>query len=271
MHNKNFLRLFLAVLTMVTIGRCATADNLTITAPAESLAGDLVILEAGVGKSEKVGSDVAPISTSPIHPFAWNVVPPETVEGKTLVCNDGQTIVFASRLPGTYYFTVAGVIDGKPVTVTHRLDNISPEVQPQPLPPVEPDTEPPLPPVNVDAEISALRQFSSIKAVELVKSQYFDREKKALAESFLTTAKWIEQSAVCNAQGQCETVTPEQARTKQRDNARKYLGSVHRNSWQTWDAWDKAISKHLAELDARKPLTVEQIGQAYRAIGLGLQ
>jgi len=269
MKNKFFLRLFLAALMMVTIGRCATADNLKITAPAESLCGDLVILSC----EWQVASDgETPPSPPAAHHYSWTVIPPETVEGKTLVCNDGRTIVFASRLPGTYYFTVAGVIDGKPVTVTHRLDNIPPEGKPLPLPPVEPDdVPPPPPPINIDAEIAALRQLAQVKAVELVRSQHFDREKKALAESFLATAQWIEQSAVCNAQGQCETVTPEQARTKQRDNARKYLGSVHRNSWQTWEAWDKEISKHLTTLDARKPLTVEQIGQAYKQIGLGLQ
>jgi hypothetical protein len=93
-----------------------------------------------------------------------------------------------------------------------------------------------------------------------------------IAESFLATAKWIEASAECRDQStECVTLTPEQARAKQRENAGKYLGSVHRNSWQTWEAWDKILSQRLTELDTAKPLTVEQIGAAYKHIGLGLQ
>jgi hypothetical protein len=68
-----------------------------------------------------------------------------------------------------------------------------------------------------------------------------------------------------------EIITPEQARAKQRDNSRRYLGSVSRNSWQTWEAWDTAIAGRLAELDTAKPLTAGQIGAAYKQIGLGLQ
>ena len=257
MKHKILTQRLLAILLLI-LATPAFGQTLTITAPAESLTGDLVVLTASGQQAD--------------CNYAWTVIPPELVEGKALVCDNGRTIVFASRLPGTYYFTLAGVIDGKPVTVTHRLDNITPEAKPIPLPPVEPDDTPPLPVINVDAEIAALRQLAPRKATELVKSQYFDREKKALAESFLTTAKWIESSSVCNAISKdCEVITPEQARVKQRDNARRYLSSVTRNSWQSWEAWDNAISKQLADLDAGKPLTVEQIGQAYKQIGLGLQ
>jgi len=64
--------------------------------------------------------------------------------------------------------------------------------------------------------------------------------------------------------------TPEQVRTKQRENSRKYLSTVTRSSWQTWEKWDAEISKHLSALNAARTLTVAEIGQAYKQIGLGL-
>jgi hypothetical protein len=154
---------------------------------------------------------------------------------------------------------------------------------PSPLPP---EPQPP-PPQSIEAELAALGQLARAKATELVKSQYFDREKKALAESFLATAKWIEENNNCSSTAAVRTfglnrwttyntlqstcLTPEQARTKQRDNSRKYLASVSRDSWQTWDAFDCEISKQLADIDAAHVLTVAQIGHAYKQIGLGLQ
>jgi len=278
-------------------------NTLTVTGPSETLAGDLVVLTIDAGEQFGAGDTLSGRSTGSLTderttvprpstaaaPFAWNVTPPELVEGKVRVCDGGKTVVFASRLPGTYYFTAAAVIDGKPVVVTHRLENITPApiIRPTPLPqpipdptrvlppdntvlpPIPPEPQPtpePLPP-TVDAEISALNQFAKTKAVELVRSQYFDREKKALAESFLATSKWVEAS--CST-GTC-TITPEQVRTKQRENARRYLASVSRNSWQTWDAWDREIAKRMSEINSAHILTIDQIGQAYKQIGLGLQ
>ena len=230
------------------------AASLVVTGPDFSMPGDLVVLTAKTDTQTVV--------------CAWTVIPPETVDGKYLVCDGGRSLVFASRLPGTYYFNAATVIDGKPVTSIHRLDNVLPDATPQPPP------EPPLPPppvVNVDAEIAALQQLAATKAVELVKSQFFDREKKALSESFFATAKWLEQNNACSASGACEAATPEQVRTKQRENSRRYLSSVNREAWQTWNAWNNEIGKKLAEIDAAKNLTSAQIGEAYKQIGKGLQ
>ena len=68
-----------------------------------------------------------------------------------------------------------------------------------------------------------------------------------------------------------ECITPEQARIKQRENSRRYLASVNANSWQAWDAWDSEMAKRLFDINAAHVLTVDQISQAYKAIGLGLQ
>ena len=260
MKNKLIVR-WLMVFAIVLCAATALGQTLTVTGPAESLAGDLVVL------SIEADGDALP---------AWSVTPPETLDGKYKICDNGKTVVFASRLPGTYYFTAAATIGGKLEIVTHRLDNIGvdpvpiPGPTPIPLPPVPPEPEP-TPQPDPNAEISALKQFAATKATELVKSQYFDREKKALAESFLATAKYIEDNNICFAAGNCVRVTPEQARAKQRDNSRRYLSSVTRNSWQTWQSWDTTISNRLAEIDANQNLTVEQIGLAYKQIGLGLQ
>jgi len=215
---------------------------------------------------EKDNSTLQTPQSTLSHSYAWSVTPPELVEGKYWVGDEGRTVTFASRLPGTYYFSVASGVDGKVQIVTHKLDNKSPTPAPAPL--SAPDPQPPTPPApepqpqpDINAEISALKEFAKTKATELVKSQYFDREKKALAESFLTTAKLIEDGKVEKA---------EQARTKQRENSRHYLASVTTMSWKAWDAWDKEISKRLAELDAEHALSVEQIGKAYKSIGLGL-
>lgn len=251
MKRIDVMRWLLAV-AVIFMTATAVAQTLTVTGPTESLAGDLVVLTI----ETEAAADTPP---------AWSVTPPETLDGKYRICDDGKTVVFASRLAGTYYFTVAANVGGKLEIVTHRLDNIGvdPAPSPTPLPPVPPVPEPtPEPKPDPAAEISALRQFAATKAVELVRSQYFDREKQAMAESFLTTAKQIDER---------EIDTPEKARTKQRDNSRRYLSSVTRNSWQTWSAWDAAVSKQLAEIDAASTLSVGQIGQAYKQIGLGLQ
>ena len=247
MKQTHVLRWFVAVV-MILCAATALGQPLVINGPGESLAGDLVVLTV------ESDGDTPPL---------WSITPPETIEGKFRVCDNGKTVVFASRLSGTYYFTVAASSGGQPAITTHRLDNITatPPPTPIPLPPVLPEPEPE-PKPDPNADISALRTLAQTKATELVKSQYFDREKKAMAESFLTTAKQIESG---------ELDTPEKARTKQRDNSRRYLSSVTRNSWQTWQGWDAALSKRLAEIDANTTLTTAQIGQAYKQIGLGLQ
>ncbi|MCL2347588.1 MAG: hypothetical protein FWC50_04925 [Planctomycetaceae bacterium] len=277
---KSYLKLarsFFLIFVILTLFSTLVFGQVSIKAPSETLAGDLVIIMVDDQASDirhqalDSASNANPEARSmkPDTSYAWSVTPPELVEGKYWVGDEGRTVTFASRLPGTYYFSVAAVVDGKVQIVTHKLDNMLPAPQPAPLPPgpvpqpVPPTPEPtPQPQPDINAEISALKEFSKTKATELVKSQYFDREKKALAEAFLTTAKLIEDGKVEKG---------EQARTKQRENSRNYLASVSLTSWKAWDAWDKELSKRLAELDAEHTLTVEQIGKAYKAIGMGLQ
>ena len=115
MKNKLIMR-WLMAFAIVLCAATALGQTLTVTGPAESLAGDLVVLTI------EADGDVLP---------AWSVTPPETLDGKYKICDNGKTVVFASRLPGTYYFTAAATIGGKLEIITHRLDNIG--VDPVPI------------------------------------------------------------------------------------------------------------------------------------------
>jgi len=249
------LKILRSAIAVLIVLCCATPlfAQLTISGPKAAFAGDLVTL------SVNIDSDCGLPNAGNV---VWNVIPNDITEGKYHVCNDGKTLVFASRLPGTYHFIVAANDGGTVTQVMHKVENVElvppvpePTPTPGPVPTPEPDPGPkPLP----DPDYVTLGQWAADKAKELVKSSAFDREKKALAEAFLTTTKLIEDGTL---------TTGESARTKQRDNARKYLASVSHQSAENWAAWDLELAKKLAEFNLDD---VAKIGNVYKEIGKAL-
>ncbi len=229
--------------------------QVTITGPTESLAGDLVVLQ--MSEATPSGPTEAEGNRGEAARFIWTVIPDDISEGKFRVCDDGKTLVFASRLSGTYHFILSAV-DGNGVTaVKHKLENksLSPTPNPSPGPIPTPEPEPaPLP----DPDHTAIGKFADEKAKELVKSQFFDKEKNALGEAFLATAKQIDNG---------ELISMEDGRVNMRINSVTYLNSVSKDSSEAWKDWNIAMG---TELERFKIEELPELGKVYKTIGVAL-
>ena len=218
-----------------------------IDGPTEVRAGELVVL------SVEFHENAIPIS------LAWQVTPPELVEGKYRVCDDGRTLVFASREVGCYHFVLAAS-DGETLQmVTHTLFNLGDAPKPIPLPPPDPEPQPQPEPPRV---FQTLTDWSAQKTTSLVTSDYFVREKAALVESLTEITTRIRHG---------EITTAERARVEMRVLTRKKLDAVSRRSTAAWLAWETELARQLSQLEREGKLnTLEQVRQAFDAVADGL-
>jgi hypothetical protein len=214
-----------------------------IDGPTEVRAGELVVL------SVEFNENATPKS------LAWRVTPPELVDGKYRVCDDGRTLVFASREVGCYHFVLAAS-DGETLQmVTHTLLNIDDTPKPIPLPEPEPSPKPP-------REFQALTDWAAQRTTSLITSEHFVREKAALVESLTEIMTRIHHG---------EIATPERARIEMRVLTRKKLDAVSRRSTATWLAWETELARQLTQLEREGKLeTLEQVRLAFDAIADGL-
>ncbi|MDR1957616.1 MAG: hypothetical protein LBQ54_00970 [Planctomycetaceae bacterium] len=241
---------------------CLTArlNAQSVTGPHEVLAGDLAVLKAEDGRPEAGGIPLeTPASGLRPETLSWVVIPDELAEGKYHIADDGKTLVFASRIPGTYHFILAaGTPDGNVMQVRHTLEN---KPLDPPGPDIDPDREidpapapPPAPAPLPDPDYAAIAKFAGEKAKELVKSQFFDAEKKSVGEAFLMTAKQIEEGKITDA---------EAARTSLRKYGTAYLAAA-RGKMETWTEWNDVMAAKLAGYAISD---VKEIGKCYKTVG----
>ena len=233
--------------------------QLAIDGPHEIIAGELVVLTVG----QSTNPDV-PIANDSQHigtQFRWQVLPPESTSDTFRVCDDGRTLVFASRQIGCYHFVLAAS-DGETLQmVTHTLLNIGETPKPVPLPP--PDLTPePLPQPEPQNEFASLYDWAAQKTGSLVRSDHFVREKTALAESLAEVSTQVRQGKI---------KTCERARVELRVLTRRKLESISRRSTTVWQAWETELARQLSQLEqAGKLETPEQLQTAFNAIADGL-
>lgn len=264
-HRKHF-NLWKRWIIPAVIVLCLTTTlcgQVTITGPTESLAGDLVVLsveqkECGVMSVEcGVDESLTPHSKLQTPNFIWTVIPDDVTAGKYHIADGGRTLVFSSRLEGTYHFILSARNGTGVIAVTHKLDNrsLGPAPVPEPIPIPTPEPEPaPLP----DPDHAAIGKFAGEKAKQLVKSQFFDREKNAIGEAFLATARQIESDDIESC---------EDARTGLRKNTLTYLNGVSKESASNWQTWNTALGDELARY---KLDNLAEIGKVYKTIGVTL-
>jgi len=243
--------LLLTALTSMT----SAAWQLTIDGPNEVRAGELVVLnaECGVGSLES-GEKATPN-------FVWQVLPPDSATNCFRVCDDGRTLVFASRQIGCYHFVLAAS-DGETLQmVTHTLFNLGEQQQPIPLPPPDPEPDPepqPEPP----REFQTLTDWAAQKTTSLVASDFFVREKSSLVESLTEITTRIRHK---------EITSSERARVELRVVTRKKLDAVSRRSTTAWLAWETELARQLTQLERDGKLdSLEHVRQAFDAIAEGL-
>jgi len=231
MKHSLYLLLLLFLFAFPTSLIHAGEPSSQIDGPTESLTGNLVILRApeDAGKS-----------------FLWTVIPNDTAGGMHYVGDGGRTLVFASRIGGTYHF-ILSTADGDNVHVfSHHLEYRD---QLKPLPPV------------IDEE-DDIGDWVKNHTRELVQGENFSRESKALADAFLQTSRLIEQGKI---------QTSEQARTTQRSLARKSLTAVTPDALSRWNAWESELARKLIFLEQLGELsTLPQIALTFRRIAGGL-
>ena len=244
---------FCLLLTALTSAATSATWQLAIDGPSEVCAGELVVFRAEF----EVGSLES--GENKIPNFAWQVTPPELVEGKYHVCDDGRTLVFASREVGCYHFILAAGDGENLQMVTHTLFNLGDTPKPIPLPPPDPEPQPqPKPP----HEFQSLIDWAAQKTTTLVTSDYFVREKSALVESLTETTTRIRRG---------EIKTAERARVEMRVLTRKKLDAVSRRSTAAWLAWETELARQLTQLERENKLdTLEQVQRAFDAIADGL-
>jgi len=259
--------LLLAALTFNT----SAAWQIAIDGPTEVRAGELVILSVELEvrseklevRSEETGDDFSSTSHSSLltpH-YAWQVTPPELVEGKYRVCDGGRTLVFASREVGCYHFILAAS-DGETLQmVTHTLFNLGEQHKPIPLPPPDPEPQP-QPQPEPPREFQSLTDWAAQKTASLVTSEFFVREKAALVEALTEITTRIRHG---------EIKTAERARVEMRVITRKKLDAISRRTTAAWLAWETELARQLTQLEREGKLdTLEQVRQAFDAIADGL-
>ena len=248
--------------------------QLSVTGPSEIPAGELVVLTADampqIMLCQPNGECVAmpdlmasePVTTEPIAlpklQYRWQVLPPESTAGCYRVCDDGQTLVFSSRQIGCYHFVLAASDGENLQMVTHTLLNIGETPKPVPLPPL-PEPEPTPQPQR---EFESLREWAAQKTASLVRSDYFVREKAALAESMTDVVLRIRHG---------EITSSERARVELRVLTRRKLESVSRRSTTAWQSWETELARQLSQLEQEGRLdSLEQVRAAFEAVADGL-
>ena len=250
--------------------------QLSVTGPSEIPAGELVVLTADAtphvmlcqpnGECVTVPNLMAsePAATDstalPKLQYRWQVLPLESTTGCYRVCDNGQTLVFSSRQIGCYHFVLAASDGENLQMVTHTLLNIGETPKPVPLPPLpEPQPEPTPPPQR---ELEALRDWAAQKTASLVRSDYFLREKAALAESMTDIAMRIRHGEITSA---------ERARVELRVLTRRKLESISRRSTTVWQSWETELARQLSQLEQEGQLdSLEQVRAAFEAVADGL-
>ena len=247
---------------------------LAIKGPNESPAGELVVLTAGQIAENVTEQTVAVfcepdgcrIDTSTVAmpdtsklQFRWQVLPTEAATDAFYVCDDGRTLVFASRQVGCYHFVLAASDGENLQIVTHTLLNIGENPKPIPLPTPEPE---PMPSPEPQHEFVSLYDWASQKTESLVRSDYFVREKAALAESLAEITMRIRHD---------EIKTSERARVELRVLTRRKLDAVSRRSTLAWQGWETELARRLSQLEQDGKLeTLEQLCDVFDAIADGL-
>jgi len=229
--------------------------QLTVDGPNEARAGELVVLSAGYEvMSLEPGEKATPN-------FIWQVLPPDSATNCFRVCDDGRTLVFASRQIGCFHFVLAAS-DGETLQmVTHTLFNLGEQLQPIPLPPPDPEPEP-QPQPEPSREYQALADWAAQKTTLLVTSDFFVREKTALIESLTEITTRIRHKEIPSA---------ERARIEMRVLTRKKLDAVSRRSTAAWLTWETELARQLSQLEREGKLdSLEQVRQAFDAVVDGL-
>ena len=247
--------------------------QLVIDGPNEVQAGELVILSARQVHTDlfcDVNGDcsipsaipdiIAPKSPAKTQ-LVWQVLPDDPTSNRYRICDDGRTLVFASREVGCYHFVLAAG-DGETLQmVTHTLFNLGERQTPIPLPIPAPEPQPeptPEPP----REFQILTDWAAQKTMSMVASDYFVREKAALVESLTEITTRIRHN---------EIPTAERARVEMRVLTRKKLDAVSRRSTAAWLAWETELARQLTQLEREGKLeTLDQVRQAFDAIADGL-
>ena len=243
-------------LLLSAIASISSADwQLAVDGPNEVRAGELVVLSAEC----EVGSLEPGEKTTPN--FVWQVLPPDSATNCFRVCDDGRTLVFASRQIGCYHFVLAAS-DGETLQmVTHTLFNLGEQQKPIPLPPPDPEPEP-QPPPEPPREFQSLTDWAAQKTTSLVTSDFFVREKMAMIESLTEITTRIRHKEIPSA---------ERARVEMRVVTRKKLDAVSRRSTAAWLAWETELARQLTQLERDGKLdSLEQVRQAFDAIADGL-
>ncbi len=261
------LLLILAAMTSTVWG----ADwQAVIKGPDEIPAGELVVLtvetiaptafcEPGDKSCNQDDTNDAALQPSEKMQFAWQVLPKDAATGTFRVCDEGRTLVFAARQVGCYHFVLAAGDGNTLQMVTHTLLNVGETPKPVPLPPPEPEPEPQPEPRR---EFESLAEWAAQKTAPLVASEFFVREKTALAESFTEIAIRIRNG---------EITTAERARVEMRVLTRKKLDAVSRRSTAAWLAWETELARQLAVLEREGKIdSPEQVRLAFEAIADGL-
>lgn len=232
-NSKTHLAHFVYLLLFLSLTVQGEQTGLSIQGPEESLTGNLVLL-------------TVPESTG--ESFCWTVIPNETVVGSYYVCDEGRTLVFASRIAGTYHFILSAASSGEVLVLTHKLHYL------------EQDELRPLPPV---IEEESIFDWVRDATQTLVTSDRFTQESEALANAFQQTVRMIEQGQVRS---------PEQARTMQRNLARQSLVAIHPMAISRWSLWQGVLAEKLAKMDSEGKLTtVAEIAEIFRQIAAGLR
>ena len=258
----------------IVISQAFSQWQLSVTGPNEIPAGELVVLTADampqvmlcqpdderVAMPDLVATEPATtesIALPKLH-YRWQVLPPESTAGCYRVCDDGQTLVFSSRQIGCYHFVLAAGDGENLQMVTHTLLNIGETPKPVPLPPL-PEPEPMPQPQR---EFESLREWAAQKTASLVRSDYFVREKAALAESMADVALRIRHG---------EITSSERARVELRVLTRRKLENVSRRSTTAWQSWETELARHLSQLEQEGRLdSLEQVRAAFEAVADGL-
>ena len=248
--------------------------QLSVIGPSEIPAGELVVLTADAMPHVMVcqpnGECIVmpdlmakePATTESIAlpklQYRWQVLPLDSTTGCYRVCDNGQTLVFSSRQIGCYHFVLAASDGENLQMITHTLLNIGETPKPVPLPPL-PEPEPMPQPQR---EFEPLRDWAAQKTASLVRSDYFVREKAALAESMTDIAIRIRHGEITSA---------ERARVELRVLTRRKLESVSRRSTITWQSWETELARQLSQLEQEGRLdSLEQVRAAFEAVADGL-
>ena len=263
-------------LLLTALSSIASAGwQLVIDGPNEVQAGELVILSARQVHTDlfcDVNGDCSNMSAMPDNTIpkppvktqlVWQVLPDDPPANRHRICDDGRTLVFASREVGCYHFVLAAGDGDTLQMVTHTLFNLGERQTPVPLPPPDPQPEPePQPLPEPPREFQNLTDWVAQKTMSLVVSDYFVREKAALVESLTEITTRIRHN---------EIPTAERVRVEMRVLTRKKLDAVSRRSTAAWLAWETELARQLTLLERNGKLeTLDQVRQAFDAIADGL-